>query len=60
VWCPEEPIPAAPRRGRAGDGEELWLVVRGRNVLIAGDPRSGKSYLAGLLAEQLILHRYSV
>ncbi len=38
----------------------LSLAVRGRNVLIAGDARSGKSWLAGLLAEQLILHGYSI
>ncbi|HEX7282716.1 MAG TPA: HAD hydrolase family protein [Vicinamibacterales bacterium] len=46
--------------GYAEDGEELWLTARGRNVLIAGDTRSGKSWVAGLLAEQLILHGYSV
>jgi hydroxymethylpyrimidine pyrophosphatase-like HAD family hydrolase len=46
--------------GYGGDGRELWLTARGRNVLIAGDTRSGKSWVAGLLAEQLILHGYSV
>jgi hypothetical protein len=29
-------------------------------VLICGDPRSGKSWVAGLLCEELILHGYSV
>lgn len=30
----------------------------GRNILIAGDPRSGKSWIAGLFAEDLLLHGY--
>jgi hypothetical protein len=34
--------------------------MRGRNVLIAGDPRSGKSWVAGLICEQLILQGYSL
>jgi hypothetical protein len=34
--------------------------MRGRNVLIAGDPRSGKSWVAGLICEQLILRGYSL
>jgi hydroxymethylpyrimidine pyrophosphatase-like HAD family hydrolase len=38
----------------------LSLAVRGRNVLVSGDPRSGKSWLAGLLCEQLVLQHYSV
>ena len=46
--------------GRTADDQPLMLSVLGRNVLIAGDPRSGKSWVAGLLCEQLILHRYSV
>lgn len=46
--------------GRDESGRILTLHVRGRNVLIAGDPRSGKSWIAGLLAEQLIIQRYSV
>ncbi len=36
------------------------LVIRGRNVLIAGDTQSGKSWLAGLLMEQMILQGYTV
>jgi hydroxymethylpyrimidine pyrophosphatase-like HAD family hydrolase len=55
--------PRARRRLRLGyteDGREFSLVVRGRNVLIAGDAKSGKSWLAGLLCEQLILHGYCV
>jgi hypothetical protein len=34
--------------------------MTGRNVLVAGDPRSGKSWVAGLLCEQLMLARYCV
>jgi hydroxymethylpyrimidine pyrophosphatase-like HAD family hydrolase len=58
------PVPAQARRrlrlGYTGDGREFSLAVRGRNVLIAGDAKSGKSWVAGLLSEQLILHGYSV
>ena len=58
------PIPPKPRRrlrlGHTEDGREFSLAVRGRNVLIAGDARSGKSWIAGLLCEQLILHGYSM
>ncbi len=32
--------------------------IRGRNILIAGDPRSGKSWIAGLFAEHLLLQGY--
>lgn len=46
--------------GHGDDGRQFSLAVRGRNVLVAGDAGSGKSWVAGLLAEQLILHRYSV
>ena len=44
------------RLGHLADGREFSLAVRGRHVLIAGDARSGKSWVAGLLCEQLILH----
>jgi len=46
--------------GYAEDGRELSLSIRGRNVLVTGDAKSGKSWMAGLLSEQLILHGYSV
>jgi len=46
--------------GTAEDGRELTLAVRGLNTLIAGDPRSGKSWVTGLMCEQMILQGYSV
>lgn len=33
-------------------------TLHGRNILIAGDPRSGKSWVAGLFAEHLLLQGY--
>jgi hydroxymethylpyrimidine pyrophosphatase-like HAD family hydrolase len=59
-------LPAATRSrrrillGHTDDGQPLELAVRGRNVLVAGDPKSGKSWVAGLLCEQLILQGYSL
>jgi hypothetical protein len=38
----------------------MSLGVRGRNVLVAGDSQTGKSWVAGLLCEQLILQHYCV
>lgn len=35
-------------------------TIHGRNILIAGDPRSGKSWITGLFAEHLILHEYCI
>jgi hydroxymethylpyrimidine pyrophosphatase-like HAD family hydrolase len=62
--APVLPRPARARRrlhlGYGEDGREFSLAVRGRNVLVAGDARSGKSWVAGLLCEQLILHGYCV
>ena len=58
------PVAACARRrlqlGHTEDGREFSLAVRGRNVLIAGDAKSGKSWIAGLLCEQLILLGYCV
>jgi hydroxymethylpyrimidine pyrophosphatase-like HAD family hydrolase len=56
-------LPKARRRlllGYLEDGREFSLAVRGRNVLVTGDAKSGKSWVAGLLCEQLMLHGYSV
>jgi hydroxymethylpyrimidine pyrophosphatase-like HAD family hydrolase len=36
------------------------ISIRGRNVLVAGDSKSGKSWLAGMFAEQQILQGYTV
>jgi hydroxymethylpyrimidine pyrophosphatase-like HAD family hydrolase len=46
--------------GTLSTGEPLDLAIRGRNFLIGGDPKSGKSWMAGSLCEQLILQRYSL
>jgi hydroxymethylpyrimidine pyrophosphatase-like HAD family hydrolase len=60
----ELPVPARPRRllrlGYTDDGREFSLAAKGRNVLVVGDAMSGKSWVAGLLCEQLILHGYCV
>ncbi len=64
VACGQLPAARTPRRtlllGHTDEGGPFSLKVRGRNILVAGDARSGKSWVAGLLAEQLILHQYSV
>lgn len=64
IACGRLPAGRASRRrlllGHTDDGAPFSLAVRGRNVLVAGDARSGKSWVAGLLAEQLILHGYSL
>jgi hydroxymethylpyrimidine pyrophosphatase-like HAD family hydrolase len=58
------PMPEHARRrlrlGYREDGREFSLAVRGRNILVTGDARSGKSWMSGLLCEQLILHGYSL
>jgi hypothetical protein len=46
--------------GQEPNGTSVVLTTGARNVLIAGDPRSGKSWVAGLLCEQLVLQRYCV
>jgi hydroxymethylpyrimidine pyrophosphatase-like HAD family hydrolase len=46
--------------GHQHDGGEVSLAVRGRTILIAGEPGTGKSWLAGLLCEQSILQGYCV
>ena len=58
------PVPRQARRrlllGHLEDGREFSLAASGRNVLITGDAKSGKSWVAGLLCEQLILQGYCV
>lgn len=46
--------------GTDEDGRPLAVAVRGRNVLIAGEIQSGKSWVAGLACEQMILLGYSI
>uniref|UniRef100_UPI0025BDB687 HAD family hydrolase n=1 Tax=Luteitalea sp. TaxID=2004800 RepID=UPI0025BDB687 len=46
--------------GHDAAGSPVELAVRGGNVLVAGDPRSGKSWAAGLICEQLIFYRYCI
>jgi hydroxymethylpyrimidine pyrophosphatase-like HAD family hydrolase len=46
--------------GNAEDGHTVALAVSGRNLLVCGDPRSGKSWITGLTCEKLILQGYSV
>ena len=61
---PRLPLTRTPRGsallGLSPEGRPVTLAVRGRNVLVAGEPGSGKSWLAGLLCEHLIRERYSV
>jgi hydroxymethylpyrimidine pyrophosphatase-like HAD family hydrolase len=45
------------RLGETRDGP-LNMAIHGQNVLIAGDPRSGKSWITGLFCEHLILQGY--
>lgn len=46
--------------GWDADGAVVALGMRGRNVLITGDPKTGKSWVAGLLCEQLVMEGYGV
>ena len=48
------------RLGMFDDGEPATLPSSQINVLVTGASQSGKSYLAGLVTEQLIRLRYSV
>jgi hydroxymethylpyrimidine pyrophosphatase-like HAD family hydrolase len=44
----------------AATSAPVTIPARGVNVLIHGDPHSGKSWLAGALVERLVAARYSV
>jgi len=46
--------------GHEHDGTAVSLAVRGRTIVVAGEPGTGKSWLAGLLCEQSILQGYAV
>ena len=46
--------------GTDEDGRAVGLAVRGRNLLVTGEPRSGKSWVTGLTCEELILQGYCV
>jgi hydroxymethylpyrimidine pyrophosphatase-like HAD family hydrolase len=46
--------------GIADDGCPVTTSIPGRNILIVGDPNTGKSWANGLLCEQMILQGYCV
>lgn len=46
--------------GKTAAGSGVALPVSGTNVLISGDPRSGKSWIGGLLSEQLVEQGYRI
>ena len=46
--------------GTAEDGCPLSIAVHGRNILVVGEPQSGKSWVTGLACEQMILQGYCV
>lgn len=46
--------------GHEHRGDPVRLAILGRTILITGEPGTGKSWLAGLLCEQLILQGYSL
>ena len=50
----------ALRIGTRATGEPVDVEIRLDNVLFAGDPRSGKTWLVSLLCERLILERYAL
>ena len=52
VRRPDGPT-ASANSGTSTIGGEVSLAVRGRTILVAGEPGTGKSWLAGLLCEQL-------
>ena len=57
-------LPTPPRRavilGTDMSDAAVKFACTGCNVMISGDPRSGKSWIAGLLAEQLIEKGYRI
>jgi hydroxymethylpyrimidine pyrophosphatase-like HAD family hydrolase len=58
-------VPPSPRHRIAlgwvaATSEPVAIPARGVNVLIQGDPHSGKSWLAGAIVERLVTARYAV
>ena len=41
-------------------GRSLAIAVHGRDILVVGEPQSGKSWVTGLACEQMILQGYCV
>ncbi len=58
------PEPHKTRRhlllGHTDEGCPLTIAIRGRNVLVAGDTKTGKSWVTGSMCEQMILFGYSL
>ncbi len=46
--------------GTAEDGSPLTIAIQGRDILVVGEPQSGKSWITGLACEQMILQGYCV
>jgi len=46
--------------GRDQGGRSLAIAVHGRDILVVGEPQSGKSWVTGLACEQMILQGYCV
>lgn len=46
--------------GKSSDGNLVTLPTSGVNFVVSGDPRSGKSWIAGLIAEQLLEQNYRI
>ncbi len=56
----KSPARHAVMLGKTSEGSGVTLPASGANVVISGDPRSGKSWIAGLISEQLIELGYRV
>ena len=61
---PGTTLPPPPRRaiplGRSPDGAPVGIVAAHQDLLITGASGSGKSYLAGALAERLLQRQYTI
>jgi hydroxymethylpyrimidine pyrophosphatase-like HAD family hydrolase len=57
-------VPTPPRHqlvlGHAPDGTPVSIPPSGMNLMVTGDPRSGKSWLAGWVAEELLDRGYQI